>query len=70
MMIVPMTRILEDVICHRHYDPQGQGGSIDERICKINMIQSELAYLNGLVSVVEAIVGRYLSSKKKTLDGY
>ncbi len=61
LMVVPTTRILEDVICHRYYDVQDLDNSIDERLCKTDAIQSKLAYLNGLVSVAEAIVGSYLS---------
>jgi PCFT/HCP family folate transporter-like MFS transporter 1/3 len=57
LMLVPTTRILEDIICHHHYEVQGKSEVIDERLCKIDAIQSELAYLNGIISTMEAIVG-------------
>lgn len=56
MILVPTTRILEDAICHKHYDVEGQA-EIDEKLCKEDAIQSQLAYLNGLISMLEAIFG-------------
>ena len=53
---VPTTRILEDALCHMHYDVEGTA-EIDEKLCKDDAIQSQLAYLNGLVSMLEAVVG-------------
>jgi hypothetical protein len=58
MAIVPMTRILEDILCHRYYDGlQGRrgDGDIDEGLCKTDGIQSEIAYLLGIMSTVEAL---------------
>ncbi|OWP06646.1 hypothetical protein B2J93_5125 [Marssonina coronariae] len=58
LVIVPTTRILEDVLCHRFYDTlDGRNGAIDEKLCKRDEIQSELAYLTGLIASVEAAVG-------------
>jgi PCFT/HCP family folate transporter-like MFS transporter 1/3 len=62
LMIVPTTRILEDIICHHHYEVQGQGDVIDEKLCKIDAVQSQLAYVNGLISMMEAIVGKFPSN--------
>jgi hypothetical protein len=56
LMIVPTTRILEDAICRKHYGVEGQAG-IDEKLCKKDEIQSQLAYLNGIVSMLEAVFG-------------
>ena len=56
MMLVPTTRILEDAICHKHYDVEGQA-DIDEKLCKKDEIQSQLAYLNGIISMLEAVFG-------------
>ncbi|KAE9364733.1 MFS general substrate transporter [Stipitochalara longipes BDJ] len=56
LMTVPTTRILEDALCHIHYDVSGTA-DIDEKLCKDDAIQSQLAYLNGLISMLEAIVG-------------
>jgi MFS transporter, PCFT/HCP family, solute carrier family 46 (folate transporter), member 1 len=56
LMLVPTTRILEDAICHKHYDVAGTA-EIDEKLCKKDEIQSQLAYLNGIISMLEAIFG-------------
>jgi len=58
LMVVPTTRILEDIICHHYYDVQGLS-EIDEKLCKIDEIQSQLAYLNGLISMLEAVFGKF-----------
>lgn len=56
VMTVPQTRLLESALCSQYYDVQGQK-EIDEKLCKIDEIQSQLAYLNGLISMLEAIFG-------------
>lgn len=53
---LPLTRLIEDNLCRRYVQ---QGSSIDERLCKTDKIQSELAYLNGSLLLVEALVGKY-----------
>ena len=58
LMTVPTTRILEDALCHIHYDVEGTA-EIDEKLCKDDAIQSQLAYLNGLITMLEAVVGSY-----------
>jgi len=63
LSIVPVTRILEGILCHGYYDGlREQDGSIDERLCKIDEIQSKLAYLNGILSMIEAIIGMLANS--------
>ena len=60
---VPMTRILEDRLCRRYYDGNGDGDvleerkPVDEEMCKVGAIQTELAYLNGFLSTLDAVVG-------------
>ncbi|OGM41673.1 hypothetical protein ABOM_009994 [Aspergillus bombycis] len=51
---LPLIRLIEDNLCRRTTE---QGSSIDERLCKTDQIQSELAYLNGSLLLVEALVG-------------
>ncbi|RAO74362.1 uncharacterized protein BHQ10_010374 [Talaromyces amestolkiae] len=51
---IPLTRLIEDNLCRRH---DWQGAPIDEGRCKTDDIQSSLAYLNGSLSLVEAMVG-------------
>jgi MFS transporter, PCFT/HCP family, solute carrier family 46 (folate transporter), member 1 len=53
---IPLTRLIEDNLCRRH---DWQGAPIDEGRCKTDDIQSTLAYLNGSLPLVEAIVGVY-----------
>ncbi|KAJ5697926.1 hypothetical protein N7488_011610 [Penicillium malachiteum] len=52
---VPLTQLIEDNIC-RHYVGQG---SIEfgERNCKDDQIQTELAFITGLLPSVESAVG-------------
>lgn len=55
---VPTTRLLEDVICTRYYhDGMNRTGGIDESMCKIDDIQSELAWFTGGLTAIEAMVG-------------
>lgn len=57
---VPTTRLLEDHICRSYYD--GQGGNsteIDESMCKVEQVQSSMAFLNGWVAMIQCIIGRY-----------
>lgn len=53
---LPLIRLIEDNLCRRYIQ---QGSSLDESLCKTDQIQSELAYLNGSLLLVEAIVGKY-----------
>lgn len=60
---VPLTQLLEDDICRRYYDggaKEAGASPIDERLCKTDAVQSKLAYLNGWLSMLEAIVGEFL----------
>ncbi|KJK63126.1 MFS like protein [Aspergillus parasiticus SU-1] len=51
---LPLIRLIEDNLCRRYMQ---RGSSLDESLCKTNQIQSELAYLNGSLLLVEALVG-------------
>ncbi|KAJ5186107.1 hypothetical protein N7472_010947 [Penicillium cf. griseofulvum] len=50
---VPLTRLIEDRLCSRYV----RQGAPSEELCKTDKIQSRLAYLNGCLPVVEAVVG-------------
>jgi hypothetical protein len=63
LAIVPTTKLLEDILCHHYYEnKQKQGGNISETLCKVDAIQSKLAYLRGLLSTLEAVIGTSSSS--------
>lgn len=65
----PQTRIFESVICYRYYekadpsrirlsrDAVGPGaiGGVDEKWCKVNAVQDELATLSGYLQMFESI---------------
>ncbi len=51
-------RISEDNLCRRYYAAKGQSDkSIDEKLCKVEDVQSALAYLDGFQSALDATVG-------------
>ncbi|KAF3389372.1 hypothetical protein F1880_004354 [Penicillium rolfsii] len=52
MQNVPLTRLIEDNLCSRYVQ-----GTPTEELCKTDEIQSKLAYLNGCLPLVEAVVG-------------
>ncbi|KAK2755916.1 hypothetical protein FQN54_005712 [Arachnomyces sp. PD_36] len=55
---VPLTKIVEDVVCHRHYgsgEPSGE--LIDEKLCKIEPIQTKVAFVFAITGMCEAAVG-------------
>ncbi|KAI1077407.1 MFS general substrate transporter [Whalleya microplaca] len=55
---IPMTRVLEDVLCQEYYDGmQSLDGPIDEKLCKENAIQKRLAFIAAIASMIDAIVG-------------
>jgi PCFT/HCP family folate transporter-like MFS transporter 1/3 len=63
LAIVPTTKLLEDILCYHYYEnKQKKGGNISETLCKVDAIQSELAYLRGLLSTLEAVIGTSSSS--------
>ncbi|KAI0024025.1 major facilitator superfamily domain-containing protein [Xylariomycetidae sp. FL0641] len=52
---IPMTRIYEDILCSEYYDRlRSRGRSIDEDMCKVDDIQSKLAYLFATWSALNA----------------
>jgi hypothetical protein len=51
---VPLTRLIEDNLCSRYSQ-----GTPTEELCKTDKIQSKLAYLNGGLPLMEAVVGTY-----------
>lgn len=56
LIMMPIFRLVEDTVCHRYYkkDPSEK---IDERLCKVDGVQSELAYLGGWAALFHSVVG-------------
>ncbi|KAK2060723.1 MFS general substrate transporter [Colletotrichum caudatum] len=55
MQSMPLMRLIEDHICHQHYRlrPEEQ---IPEMRCKVDEVQRDLAWLNGWLALVGAVV--------------
>lgn len=55
---IPQARLIEDVLCHEYYDrAQSLEVPIDEKLCKVESIQSELAYILAITSALSAGLG-------------
>lgn len=54
---LPMTRLIEDILCHEYYDVDSYDTPIDERLCKEDAIQKKLAYLLAVQTSLFAVVG-------------
>jgi hypothetical protein len=63
MRITPKLRMYELALCRDYYskeDPSliAPDGSVEEKYCKLEQIQSELAIMRGLIGFLEAIPGQ------------
>lgn len=52
LMVAPTMRIMESILCYDYYKEAnstiiGDHGTVDEKYCKINIVQEGLAFLNG-----------------------
>jgi hypothetical protein len=56
LILIPIFRLMEDAICHGHYG-RPMAEPIDERLCKVEAVQKELAYLGGASAMIHSIVG-------------
>jgi hypothetical protein len=61
MQLVPITRILEGIICHSYYEHHPDlvdfKGPIPEEMCKISPVQGELAMLKGWSGLFDCLPG-------------
>ena len=62
--LVPQTAILQDIICRKYYTQEHFNSGVQrapslEEKCKIEPIQSEVAYVNGWRDVTETLPGKY-----------
>ncbi|KJZ77052.1 hypothetical protein HIM_03373 [Hirsutella minnesotensis 3608] len=65
---VPSTRLLENNICRLYGVRDVTSAPIDERLCKTDELQSELAYMTGLLGTLEAMVGLLVAFPYGTLS--
>ncbi|KAK3385842.1 general substrate transporter [Podospora didyma] len=56
MILVPMFRLMEDTLCHVHYQ-RDPSETIDERECKVEEVQKQLTYLGGISAMISSSVG-------------
>ncbi|KAK4120683.1 general substrate transporter [Parathielavia appendiculata] len=56
LILIPIFRLMEDAVCHIHYE-KSRAEPIDERLCKVDSVQKELAYLGGISAMLNSIVG-------------
>jgi hypothetical protein len=54
---IPLTRLVENAVCHRFYQMQSYDDPIDEKQCKADAIQSHVAFVFASVSICEAVMG-------------
>lgn len=55
---IPQARLIEDVLCRQYYERlQTDTGPIGEEMCKIEPVQSKMAFILALISALNAIVG-------------
>lgn len=59
VIMLPAFRLMEDAFCHRYYNDDSRD-LIDERKCKVDEVQRELAYLSGWFAMVNAVVGTFV----------
>jgi hypothetical protein len=52
MVLIPLGRLIEDVICRQHY---GTSGTIDESQCKVDEVQARLAWLGGWTAAIDSV---------------
>jgi PCFT/HCP family folate transporter-like MFS transporter 1/3 len=56
LILIPIFRLMEDAVCHVHYD-KPRSEPIEERLCKVDGVQEELAFLGGIGAVINCVVG-------------
>lgn len=56
LILIPIFRLMEDAVCHVHY-AKGRSEPIEERLCKVDAVQKELAYLGGVGAMINSVVG-------------
>lgn len=55
LMLMPMYRLIEDAFCHAHYRDDSPG-LIDEMKCKVDEVQSPLAYMMAWFGLLNSVL--------------
>ena len=61
MILMPIYRLIEDALCHAHFQDDSPG-LIDEMECKVDEIQSRLATMMGWMSLVANIMSTWCAT--------
>lgn len=56
LILIPIFRLLEDAVCHLHYE-KPRSEPIEEQLCKVDGVQQELAFLGGIGAMLNSVVG-------------
>ncbi|KAK7985378.1 major facilitator superfamily transporter [Apiospora saccharicola] len=57
-LYIPMTRLVEDAVCHKFYGQvQSADNPIDEKLCKLDSIQSDVAFIFATYELVQSLCG-------------
>lgn len=56
MSLIPMGRLIEDAVCRKYY---GASDPVDEKRCKVDEVQTELAWLGGLFVLIDSVIGMF-----------
>lgn len=62
LLFLPFARILEDMMCHVHYQDTSSE-IIDEMKCKVDEVQARMGYFYGWNSLLSSIVGMHPLNK-------
>jgi PCFT/HCP family folate transporter-like MFS transporter 1/3 len=57
LMLVPIYRLIEDALCHVYYEDDSWG-LIEEMRCKVDDVQSQLAFLMGWLGLASSITSK------------
>ncbi|KAL2170673.1 hypothetical protein VTG60DRAFT_4515 [Thermothelomyces hinnuleus] len=56
LFLVPIFRLMEDAVCHLHYG-KPKSEPVEERLCKVDAVQKELAFLGGIGAMINSVIG-------------
>ena len=56
LLLMPISRLIEDAFCHEHYGKE-LDEPIDERECKVDDVQTKLAFVGALGMLIGAVIG-------------